>query len=49
MRAIGEIITTAIRQRADAAQLVALRERVAELCENFPLYEGTPLYGTASA
>ena len=45
MKSIGEIITTAIKDREDAAQLSQLRERVRELCEAFPLYEGAPLYG----
>jgi len=45
MKSIGEIITTAIKDREDAAQLSQLRERVRELCEAFPLYESAPLYG----
>jgi len=44
---IASIITTAFKVREDEAELQKLRDRVATLCKNFPLYEeGTSLYGS---
>ena len=44
---IAEIITTAFKVRDDEAELDKLRERVADLCHRFPLYEsGSTLYGS---
>ncbi len=47
MTEIASIITTAFQVRDDEAALNGLRERVAVLCGNFPLYEaGSTLYGS---
>ncbi len=44
---IAEIITTAFKVRDNEAELDKLRERVADLCNRFPLYEsGSTLYGS---
>ena len=44
---IADIITTAFKVRDDEAELDKLRERVADLCARFPLYEsGSTLYGS---
>ncbi len=44
---IAEIITTAFKVRDNEAELEKLRERVADLCNRFPLYEsGSTLYGS---
>ncbi len=44
---IASIITTTFKVRDDEAELQKLRERVATLCANFPLYEaGSTLYGS---
>ncbi len=44
---IASIITTAFKVRDDESALAKLRERVATLCEAFPLYEaGSTLYGS---
>ena len=46
-REIADIITTTFKVRDDAAELHKLRERVADLCARFPLYEsGSTLYGS---
>ena len=47
LREVASIITTAFKVRDDEAQLQKLRERVADLCAKFPLYEaGSSLYGS---
>ena len=44
---IASIITTAFKVKGDESELAKLRERVATLCANFPLYEaGSTLYGS---
>ncbi|RYG64081.1 serine hydroxymethyltransferase [bacterium] len=44
---IASIITTAFKVREDEAELQKLRDRVADLCTRFPLYEsGSTLYGS---
>ena len=44
---IADIITGAFKVRDDEAELDKLRERVADLCNRFPLYEsGSTLYGS---
>ena len=44
---IADIITTTFKVRADEAELENLRDRVADLCARFPLYEsGSTLYGS---
>lgn len=44
---IASIITTAFKVRDNEAELQKLRDRVADLCARFPLYEsGSTLYGS---
>ena len=44
---IASIITTTFQVRNDEAELEKLRDRVADLCARFPLYEsGSTLYGS---
>jgi glycine hydroxymethyltransferase len=44
---IASIITTTFKVRGDEAELQKLRDRVADLCTRFPLYEGgSTLYGS---
>ncbi len=46
MSEIASIITTTFKVRDDESELQKLRERVADLCARFPLYEsGSTLYG----
>ena len=44
---IADIITTTFKVRENEGELAKLRERVADLCNNFPLYESSStLYGS---
>ena len=44
---IADIITSTFKVREDEAELAKIRERVADLCARFPLYEsGSTLYGS---
>ena len=47
MAEVADIITATFKHRDNAAELDKLRERVADLCARFPLYEsGSTLYGS---
>ncbi len=47
MKQVAQVITDTFKYRDDAAKLDSLREIVAELCNNFPLYESSStLYGS---